>query len=186
MDDQHPIRTFIVAIFAFAVVWAYFNAPLLRFADPAFLALAGSALAVGAGLSLGHTSRWQKIVALFATGIGVLSLALLINAAIQDSIANQGRCLALQNDMLSASPLRSDGPALFQALGCRPQGGGTAAVMPRRATSSGNVSTALPADTRHEEARTALTPAELKELQKDLQRGKNQGTEMTNHIHAGH
>lgn len=32
------------------------------------------------------------------------------------------RCTALQSDMLSASPRRTDGPDLFQALGCKAQG----------------------------------------------------------------
>lgn len=35
------------------------------------------------------------------------------------------RCLAIQHDMLSAQPHRDDGPELFQALGCRPQGAGS-------------------------------------------------------------
>lgn len=30
-------------------------------------------------------------------------------------------CLAIQKDMLSANPRKSQGPALFQALGCHPQ-----------------------------------------------------------------
>ena len=38
--------------------------------------------------------------------------------------ANDHRCLAIQHDMLSAHPRRSDSPDLFQALGCRPQGSG--------------------------------------------------------------
>lgn len=38
---------------------------------------------------------------------------------------NDRRCLAIQRDMLSARPRRSDSPDLFQALGCRPQGEGS-------------------------------------------------------------
>jgi len=45
--------------------------------------------------------------------------------AARDLDANDNRCLAIQRDMLSSMPLRSDGPDLFQALGCRPQGDGS-------------------------------------------------------------
>lgn len=36
--------------------------------------------------------------------------------------ANDARCADIQRDMLAAEPKRADGPALFQALGCSPQG----------------------------------------------------------------
>lgn len=45
--------------------------------------------------------------------------------------ANANRCLAVQRDMLSARPARPDGPDLFQALGCRPQGEGSVYAPPR-------------------------------------------------------
>lgn len=45
--------------------------------------------------------------------------------------ANKARCLAIQKDMLTSTPLRSDGPDLFQALGCRPQGEGSVYARPR-------------------------------------------------------
>ncbi len=45
--------------------------------------------------------------------------------------ANEMRCLAIQRDMLSAQPRRSDGPDLFQALGCKPQGEGSVYATPR-------------------------------------------------------
>jgi hypothetical protein len=35
--------------------------------------------------------------------------------------ANDKRCLAIQRDMLSARPRHADNPAIFGALGCRPQ-----------------------------------------------------------------
>jgi len=50
--------------------------------------------------------------------------------------ANERRCLAIQRDMLSARPRRADGPDLFQALGCRPQGEGGVYAPPARATRS--------------------------------------------------
>jgi len=43
---------------------------------------------------------------------------------------NEARCLAIQHDMLSAHPRRSDGPDLFQALGCQPSGEGGVAAPP--------------------------------------------------------
>jgi hypothetical protein len=46
------------------------------------------------------------------------------------SAANERRCLAVQRDMLSAQPRRDDGPDLFQALGCRPQGEGSVFATP--------------------------------------------------------
>lgn len=45
--------------------------------------------------------------------------------AVQDEAANDRRCIAIQADMLSSMPLRSDGPDLFQALGCKPKGEGS-------------------------------------------------------------
>jgi len=46
---------------------------------------------------------------------------------------NDRRCLALQRDMLSASPRKKDGAAMFQAFRCRPQGEGSVMVPSMRA-----------------------------------------------------
>ena len=45
---------------------------------------------------------------------------------------NDRRCLAIQRDMLSAQPRRDDGPDVFQALGCRPQGEGSVFAKPTK------------------------------------------------------
>ncbi|KQS48251.1 hypothetical protein ASG20_14195 [Sphingomonas sp. Leaf198] len=56
---------------------------------------------------------------------GVFLLMFSFSQAEDESWANDRRCLAIQRDMLSANPRRDDGPDLFQALGCRPQGEGS-------------------------------------------------------------
>lgn len=70
----------------------------------------------------------------YATASGVLAIlsliafissALFIVVNYRDDYANDIRCFAIQRDMLSSMPLRSDDPDLFQALGCRPQGEGS-------------------------------------------------------------
>lgn len=68
--------------------------------------------------------------ALITVVLAVLALlsfvtsAILVVADYREDKANDRRCLAIQRDMLSAQPRRADGPDLFQALGCRPQGEG--------------------------------------------------------------
>lgn len=52
-----------------------------------------------------------------------------------DDVANTRRCIAIQRDMLSAKPRRDDGPDLFQALGCRPQGEGSVYAPPQNKSS---------------------------------------------------
>lgn len=47
--------------------------------------------------------------------------------------SNLSRCTALQSDMLSARPRRQDAADLFQALGCRPRGGGSVFAPPQKA-----------------------------------------------------
>jgi hypothetical protein len=56
---------------------------------------------------------------------GLIALALAFGVAGDERKTNDRRCLAIQRDMLSAMPLREDGPDLFQALGCHPQGSGS-------------------------------------------------------------
>jgi len=53
-------------------------------------------------------------------------------------LPNDRRCLALQRDILSAYPRKPDGPALFQAFGCRPQGEGSVMVPPSNAKLAGS------------------------------------------------
>jgi hypothetical protein len=75
--------------------------------------------------------RWRsaQLWCLFAGAILYLA-ASLANAQQRTDPAADRRCLALQRDMLSAHPRKSDGPALFQAFGCRPQGEGSVMVPP--------------------------------------------------------
>lgn len=47
-----------------------------------------------------------------------------------EDTSNLNRCIALQSDMLSARPRRQDAVDLFQALGCRPHGGGSVFARP--------------------------------------------------------
>jgi hypothetical protein len=49
--------------------------------------------------------------------------------------ANDRRCEAIQRDMLSAHPKRSDDTAIFEALSCKPQGAGSV-YAPRSGPSS--------------------------------------------------
>jgi hypothetical protein len=74
--------------------------------------------------------RWQLRgllvgALLFAIGQGVR-----ITTPPAVDIANGRRCIAIQRDMLSAMPRRADGPDLFRALGCRPQGEGNVYAAP--------------------------------------------------------
>jgi len=92
------------------------------------------ALAVTLSLVLMHwalaakTRGWRAI--LFAPPICaalyfVTHTGVFFDQATRDLEANDNRCLAIQRDMLSSMPLRSDDPDLFQALGCHPQGDGS-------------------------------------------------------------
>lgn len=84
--------------------------------------------------------KWLVIPILCAIMSGILAIAgvIVAYASFEPSgRANDRRCLAIQRDMLSAEPRRDDGPDLFQALGCRPQGEGSVYASPvaRKASS---------------------------------------------------
>lgn len=113
-----------------AVVIGYFAQGEMAFANPVHLATIG----LGAGLAI----IFAHSVALADAGKGKVATAIAVclaiaigafityeggvaDAAIQ---ANIRRCAAIQHDMLAAVPHREDGPDLFQALGCKPQGDG--------------------------------------------------------------
>lgn len=118
------------------IVVAFAATPILRYSDPWSLMSIACWGAIGFGLSftvrhIPKPWRWG--------GIGAGCLALLIMAwqavpfvqSIQvTASANDRRCLAIQRDMLSARRRMSDGPDVFQALGCRPQGTGMIRVKP--------------------------------------------------------
>ncbi len=120
------------------LVVAYaFGAPVLRFVPPAplfvFGFLACTTVAVSYFNSLYRDLigvRFGMVVNLMLIGLtGVTGCFFVVQAA-KDAVTNDARCLAIQRDMLAAHPRRSDGPDLFQALGCRPQGQGGVAAPP--------------------------------------------------------
>jgi len=64
-------------------------------------------------------------IATLAFGVSVMTATPSLYQWATGDDANERRCFAIQNDMLSAKPLRADGPTLFQALGCKPSGAGS-------------------------------------------------------------
>jgi hypothetical protein len=127
MEERPAHRIFATAAAVVAATFAYFSAPLLAFADAGVVAGAGSLFGVGAaGAWLALRQRWglwwQSTYTAAALAGGLL-LAYEITHTVASYGHNQERCATIQGDMLSPRPRRSDGPDLFQALGCRPQGG---------------------------------------------------------------
>jgi len=125
--DEHPVdKVLATAAVIVAAVWAYFSAPVLRYADPAMLSSAGGLL--GAGLAgawmagrMDWGRRWFVPYALVGVGAAIF-LVIQLNVAYSFSDANIARCAALQADMISAQPKRSDSADVFDALGCIPRG----------------------------------------------------------------
>lgn len=126
MEDHPHVRAFVSAMLIIAAVSAYFAAPILRFVNPVPLATFGLMLGVGAGgswVAIRSDWGWKWLVPTAVLGlVGLLLIALFITDAFVASEKNDERCAAIQHDMLSASPRRSDGAALFEALACRPRG----------------------------------------------------------------
>jgi hypothetical protein len=77
--------------------------------------------------------RWRsaQLWCLFAGALLYLAASVAAARQLTDSAADR-RCLAIQRDMLSAHPRKPDGPAIFQAFGCRPQGEGSVMVAPTK------------------------------------------------------
>lgn len=71
--------------------------------------------------------KWLTFLKFAIPTVAAVSAAVtfLFFQSVSNEAANDRRCLAIQRDMLSSMPLRSDGPELFQALGCRPHGEGS-------------------------------------------------------------
>ena len=118
------------------------SGPLMRFTDPAFMSTIGMWTATAVTVAhywlvlIGVSDKWKVRAALVPLVFVVFVILLAQRMASIDSRANDARCLAIQNDMLSARPRRSDGPDLFQALQCRPQGEGSVYAQPLRATAA--------------------------------------------------
>lgn len=112
-----------------SAIAAFAATPLLRFADPAVLWAGGYALATAVIVLVISQSlinqKWLMRAGGALAGLGLAILFYLGDTGMTASKANDKRCLAIQRDMLSAQPRRDDGPDLFQALGCRPQGEGS-------------------------------------------------------------
>jgi hypothetical protein len=133
-----------VAFFLGGVVAALFTGVLLQKATIAGAELAGEVighaliveqtgvyheeaqvLISGMAARSRRSARWPQLAGwlsamLFSAGAVVTGLT-----GFKIDIANDRRCLALQRDILSAQPRKTNAVALFQAFGCRPQGPGS-------------------------------------------------------------
>lgn len=88
------------------------------------------AIFIGAGVlatAFETARKWSTFLKFAMPTVVVVTAAVsfVFFQSVSNEAANDKRCLAIQRDMLSSMPLRSDGPDLFQALGCRPQGEGS-------------------------------------------------------------
>jgi len=115
-----------------AAIGAWMSGTLLRFANPVYLFIAASAIAIGIGFGCA-TILWSPQQAKSETQFhatiffAVLSLAGLVGliAVACDATMNSSRfdyqCSLLMKDMLSLKPTRDDSKDLYDALACRPQ-----------------------------------------------------------------
>ena len=126
MDDHPLIRAFTTAAVVIAATGAFFAAPILPYAHTGLVASFGLLLGVSSGLAwLAVRSAWSKwwdrsMVA--AVVVSMIGLTWQITSAQDHYQANRLRCATIQRDMLMPNPRRADGPDLFQALDCQPQG----------------------------------------------------------------
>lgn len=121
------ITSFAAGVIVFAAVFSFFASPLLRFADLSMLASLGSLMGVLAAVvwiavKNDAEPKWATTACVVIAGIVFLLIVWVLNVAIATASSNSVRCAALQTDMLSVKPRRSDSAALFQALGCVPKG----------------------------------------------------------------
>lgn len=115
-----------IALGAAWAVLVFLWGPLLSRVRPEALAWSGLVFSFAVAWAiLAYKLKWPEVGTYPATiGLGFAAAALQpgISEAVEADKANSLRCEAVQEDMLSAMPRRADGPDLFQALGCRPQG----------------------------------------------------------------
>ena len=75
---------------------------------------------------LASPTKGRRAALLFPLIAGLIGAFYFVIAGFSDAEnsvrANDRRCAAVQRDLLSARPRRSDAADLFQALGCRPRG----------------------------------------------------------------
>lgn len=113
---------------------AFSLSPLLEYAPVVPLAIAGCTFAVLVGFDwwctrFGAPERLQQAITIGEVVSLVALLACLADAALTES-ANSQRCAAIQQDMLSAHPRLANGPAVFEALACGPDGFGASIFVP--------------------------------------------------------
>ncbi|MEG3089476.1 hypothetical protein [Sphingomonas sp. PB4P5] len=124
-----PFRTAVPILAVGGSVLVFGLSPLLRFADPVQIWIAAIVIAIVLTMNLAQEkARGQLGLVLSIQIVGYAAVGIAVWWASDwtaSSGANDRRCIAIQRDMLSAKPLRDDGPDLFQALGCRPQGEGS-------------------------------------------------------------
>lgn len=116
-----------------------FSGPLLRYvpADSLhFLGMLVSGVVFCGYWGSLYRGDWDAKVMLAVAILLLLLVGLIgspiLTGSLRDVRANDRRCLAIQHDMLSARPRRTDGPDLFQALSCRAQGEGSVYAPLRR------------------------------------------------------
>lgn len=119
-----------------AAVIAFCTQPLMRYVDPDWYLAGGTLLGasfLGFSVFISDDERWNSVfwgvvgTILALGGSGFLAVG--TYRADMAAIANDQRCLEIQRDMLSANPRLPNGPDVFQALGCRPQGNGGVASL---------------------------------------------------------
>jgi hypothetical protein len=134
MAEDPTLAPLTGAIIAGAAAYAFLVSPVLRYADVDILAWTAPILGLGTAATwVAAHLRPPRIVFNLISGVAFASLTVLsltVLDARKSASANDRRCLAIQRDMLSAHPRKPDGPALFQAFGCRPQGEGSVMVPP--------------------------------------------------------
>lgn len=125
-----------------AIVLAFMSGREMEAANPVALATIGLVVALGvicshhaamsASKKYGAVATWASLIFAVLAGLIIMIVG---GEADANLTANLARCQLIQDDMLAAKPRRSDGPDIFQALGCHPQGVGTVAFPPHDVTS---------------------------------------------------
>jgi hypothetical protein len=79
-------------------------------------------------IRFGRAAPLAGLISALCFAIGAYHLSF----AKEGTASSRNRCLAIQTDMLSSRPKRTDDVAIFQALGCRQQGDGSVYATTRR------------------------------------------------------
>ncbi len=108
-------------------IGAFCSQPVLPFVDPNIFTSAGIVFAAGLGSFYYYLAqrRADRVTVLcgVVTVIGFAMLIYAVSGALENSVRNDARCLALEVDMLSGKSRFENAPDVFQALKCRPQTG---------------------------------------------------------------